>query len=136
MDDDELEDPELAILRRKKMAKMIAREKKLKEEKERQQKTQAERERILQKYLSPNALSYLESLKQKQLSIASRIESIVLSIIVYRGLRRQIGRQEIRYIERRLKGEGPKIKIQRDGETSDFGSYVRKAIKKDEESNP
>ncbi|MFO7835432.1 MAG: hypothetical protein R6V83_02165 [Candidatus Thorarchaeota archaeon] len=136
MDDNDPEDPELAMLRRKKMAKMIAREKKLKAQKEREQKSQAERERILQKFLTPDALSYLDALKQNQASIGSRIESIVLSIIVYRGIRRQIGRQEIRYIERRLKGEGPKIKIQRDGETSDFASYVRKAIKKDKESTP
>jgi hypothetical protein len=36
---------------------------------------------------------------------------------------------DVRYVERQVKGEGPTIRVQRDGETSDFGSYVKDAIK-------
>jgi len=37
---------------------------------------------------------------------------------------------DVRYVERQIKGEGPRIRIERDGETKDFGAYVREAIKK------
>ena len=112
------------------MARLIARDKKLKEEKEHREKVDVERSKLLKRFLSPDALSYLDSLKNREPSIGSRIEEVILHLIVYRGLRQTISQIDIRYIERQIKGEGPSIKIHRDGETSDFGSYVREAIKK------
>jgi hypothetical protein len=54
---------------------------------------------------------------------------------MYRGLRQIVTQLDVRYIERQIKGEGPKIRVQRDGETSDFGAYVREAIK-EKNGNP
>ena len=129
------DDPELAMLRRKKMSQLIAREKKVQETKEHQQKVGAEREKLLKRFLDPEALKYLESLKKNEPSIGSRIEDVLLYLIVYRGLRQIIKQLDIRYIERQIKGEEPKIRVQRDGEVSDFGSYVRDALKKNEPNN-
>jgi DNA-binding TFAR19-related protein (PDSD5 family) len=127
LDEDETE---LALIRRKKMAELIAREKQLQKAKEHQEKVGAERAKILERFLTTDALSYLVSLKKREPPIGLQVEDILLHLIVYRGLRQTIEQIDVRYIERQIKGEGPKIKIQRDGETSDFSSYVRDAIRK------
>ncbi|MHA2212760.1 MAG: DNA-binding protein [Candidatus Thorarchaeota archaeon] len=124
------DDSELAMIRRKKMAKMMAREKQLQESKEREEKVAAERVKLLKRYLASDASEYLEGLKNNQPGIGSRVQEVILYLIVYRGLRQTISQLDVRYIERQIKGEGPKIRVQRDGETSDFGAYVRDAIKK------
>jgi DNA-binding TFAR19-related protein (PDSD5 family) len=114
------------VIRRKKMAELRAREKKMLEQKE---KTDVERSKLLQRFLAQDAQTYLSTLKTNEPHIGKRVEDIVLYLIVYRGLRQTITQLDIRYIERQVKGEGPTIRVQRDGETSDFGSYVREAIK-------
>lgn len=123
------DDTELAMIRRKKMAQIYAREKQAQQQRERQQKVGAEREKLLRKFLAPNALAYFENLKKKEPAIAKRIEDVVLSLIVYRGIREVFSQVDLMYIERQIKGEGPKIRVQRDGEISDFGEYVRQAIR-------
>lgn len=115
------------------MAELVARERKLQETRERNEKTIAEREKLLKRFLEPDALTYLEGLKTKEPAIGKRIQDILLYLIMYRGLRQMITQIDIRYVERQIKGEGPTIKVQRDGETSDFGAYVREAIKADED---
>jgi DNA-binding TFAR19-related protein (PDSD5 family) len=115
------------------MAELVARERKLQETKERNEKAIAEREKLLKRFLEPDALTYLEGLKTKEPVIGKRIQEILLYLIVYRGLRQMITQIDIRYVERQIKGEGPTIKVQRDGETSDFGAYVREAIKANED---
>lgn len=123
------DDTELAMIRRKKMAELVAREKKMKASREHKQKVGAEREKLLKRFLNPDALVYLESLKKSEPTIGNRVQEIILYLLVYRGLRETVTQIDIRYIERQIKGEGPKIRVQRDGEISDFGSYVREAIK-------
>ncbi|NHI89555.1 MAG: hypothetical protein EAX87_08535 [Candidatus Thorarchaeota archaeon] len=117
------------MIRRKKMAELVAREKKMQEQKEQMEKSEVERAKLLQRFLDSEAQKYLSSLKQKESPIGKRVEDILLYLIVYRGLRQTITQLDVRYVERQVKGEGPKIRVQRDGETSDFGSYVREAIK-------
>ncbi|MHA1902569.1 MAG: DNA-binding protein [Candidatus Thorarchaeota archaeon] len=129
------DDVELAMIRRKKMAKLIAQEKKDLKNKEQQEKVDAERGKLLNRYLAPDAQKYLQRIKSNEPAIGSRIEEIILYLIVYRGLRQTITQLDLRYVERQIKGEGPKIRIQRDGETSDFGAYVREAIKKNGEKD-
>jgi DNA-binding TFAR19-related protein (PDSD5 family) len=123
------DDVELAIIRRKKMAKLVAQERKDQRNKEQQEKVDVERGKLLNRYLAPDAQEYLQRIKTNEPAIGSRIEEIILHLIVYRGLRQTITQLDLRYVERQIKGEGPKIRIQRDGETSDFGTYVREAIK-------
>ncbi|MHA1863073.1 MAG: DNA-binding protein [Candidatus Thorarchaeota archaeon] len=123
------DDTELAIIRRKKMAELMAREKKMKKSREHNVKVGAEREKLLKRYLDPEAITYLEGLKQHEPQIGNRVQEIILYLIVYRGVRQTVTQLDIRYVERQVKGEGPKIRVQRDGETTDFGSYVRDAIK-------
>ncbi|MHA1963017.1 MAG: DNA-binding protein [Candidatus Thorarchaeota archaeon] len=116
-------------MRRKKMAKLMAREKKMQEQKEQKEKTDVERTKLLQRFLTPDAQSYLSALMKNEPQIGKRVEDVILYLIVYRGLRQTITQLDIRYVERQVKGEGPKIRVQRDGEMSDFGSYVKDAIK-------
>jgi len=111
------------------MAELVAREKKLQETREQKEKVGVEREKLLKRFLEPEALTYLDGLKTHEPAIGNRVQEIILYLIVYRGLRQVITQIDIRYIERQIKGEGPTIKVHRDGETSDFGSYVREAIK-------
>ncbi len=111
------------------MAELMAHEKKMQEQKEHKEKTDVERTKLLQRFLAKDAQTYLSTLKTNEPSIGKRVEDIVLYLIVYRGLRQTITQLDIRYVERQVKGEGPTIRVQRDGETSDFGSYVREAIK-------
>jgi len=117
------------MIRRKKMAELVAREKMMQEQKERKEKTEVERTKLLQRFLAPDAISYLSVLKKNEPNIGKRVEDVILYLIVYRSLRQTITQLDIRYVERQVKGEGPTIRVQRDGETSDFGSYVREAIK-------
>ncbi|MHA2395656.1 MAG: DNA-binding protein [Candidatus Thorarchaeota archaeon] len=117
------------MIRRKKMAKLVAREKKMQEQKEQAEKTEVSRSTLLQRYLTPEAQTYLSALKKNESHIGKRVEDILLYLIVYRNLRQTITQLDVRYVERQVKGEGPKIRVQRDGETSDFGSYVKEAIK-------
>lgn len=124
------DDDELAMIRRKKMAQMIKREKHLKATKEHREKVEAERQKLLKRFLAPDAMSYLSSLNKTDPAVAKRIEDIILYLVVYRGLRQVISQLDIRYIERQIRGEGPKIRVQRDGEVSDFSNYVREAINK------
>jgi len=111
------------------MAKLVAREKKLQESREQKEKVGNEREKLLKRFLDSDALTYLEHLKKTQEHIGNRVQEIILYLIVYRGFRQTVKQLDVMYIERQIKGEGPKIRVQRDGETSDFGSYVRDAIK-------
>lgn len=129
------DDSELAMIRRKKMAEMMAREKKMQETREHQEKVNAERDKLLTRFLEPEALKYLEDLKVREPPVGNRIQEVILYLIVYRGLRQIVSKIDIMYVERQLKGEGPKIRVQRDGETSDFGAYVREAIKDSNGSN-
>ena len=127
MNDD---DAELAMIRRKKMAKLIATEKKHQKIKAQAEKEGGDREILLKRFLDPQAAAYLEGLKNREPAVAARIEEIVLYLVIYRQVRTLFSQIDVRYIERQIKGEESKIRIQRDGETSDFGSYVRDAIKK------
>ena len=111
------------------MAKLVAREKMMKEQKEKQERTDVERAKLLQRFLATDAQSYLTSLKKNEPHVGRRVEDVLLYLIVYRGLRQTITQLDVRYVERQVKGEGPKIRVQRDGETSDFSSYVKEAIK-------
>lgn len=124
------DDSELALIRRRKMAEIAARDKKLQEQRERQQKVDAERMKLLKRFLAPDADSYLRNLKSREPSVGSEVEEVLLYLIVYKELRQIITQIDIMYIERQVKGEEPTIRVQRDGETSDFGSYVRDAIRK------
>jgi DNA-binding TFAR19-related protein (PDSD5 family) len=114
------------------MAELVARERKLQETREQNEKAGVEREKLLKRFLEPDALTYLEGLKAREPVIWKRIQDILLYLIVYRGLRQIITQLDVRYVERQIKGEGPTIKVQRAGETSDFGDYVREAIKANE----
>lgn len=111
------------------MAKLVAREKKMQAQKEQMEKTEVERNKLLQRFLDTDAQKYLSALKKNEPHIGKRVEDILLYLIVYRGLRQTITQLDVRYVERQVKGEGPKIRVQRDGETSDFGAYVKEAIK-------
>ncbi|MHA2424439.1 MAG: DNA-binding protein [Candidatus Thorarchaeota archaeon] len=124
------DDTELAMLRRKKMAQLIKREKELQATKERQEKVDLERNKLLARFLAPDAASYLDALAEREPQIATRIRDIILYLVTYRGIRRLFNQIDVRYIERQVKGEEPKIRVQRDGETSDFGDYVKEALKK------
>ncbi|MHA2378705.1 MAG: DNA-binding protein [Candidatus Thorarchaeota archaeon] len=124
------DDPDLALIRRKKMARLMKREKEMEATREQREKVTAEREKLLRRFLAPDALDYFEGLKKREPTIGKQVEEVILYLIVYRGFRQTISQVDVMYIERQVKGEGPRIKIQRDGETSDFGSYVREAIRK------
>lgn len=117
------------MIRRKKMAELVAREKKMQAQRERKEKTDVERTKLLERFLAPEARNYLDALKTNEQAVGQRVEEVILYLIVYRGLRQTITQLDIRYVERQVKGEPSKIRIQRDGETSDFGSYVKEAIK-------
>jgi DNA-binding TFAR19-related protein (PDSD5 family) len=117
------------------MAELVAREKKMQETKEQKEKAGIEREKLLKRFLDSEALKYLENLKVHEPAIGNRVQEVILYLIVYRGLRQVVTQIDIRYIERQIKGEGPTIRVQRDGETSDFGSYVREAIKENNDKS-
>lgn len=112
------------------MAELVKREKLQQATKDREQKVEVERNKLLQRYLAPDALQYLEDLKSMNPGVGNKVQEVLLYLIVYRGVRQIIRQLDVRYIERQVKGEEPKIRVQRDGETSDLGQYVKDALKK------
>jgi DNA-binding TFAR19-related protein (PDSD5 family) len=127
------DDSELASIRRKKIAELAARDKRMHETREHEQKVDAERTKLLKRFLAPDADSYLRELKTRDPSVGAQVEDVLLYLIVYREFRQTVTQIDIMYIERQVKGEEPKIRVQRDGETSDFGAYVRDAVRKSSE---
>jgi len=123
------DETELAMIRRKKMAALIKREKAAKASNERRAKVKAEHSKLLARFLAPDAAQHLEGLKRSEPAIAGRVEEIVLNLIINRGFRQVLSQLDLRYIVRQLKGEGPRIRIQRSGEMTDFSEYVREATK-------
>ncbi|MHA2045341.1 MAG: DNA-binding protein [Candidatus Thorarchaeota archaeon] len=123
------DDTELAMIRRKKMAELVARDKKMQADREQKEKTDVERTKLLERFLDPDARRYLDALLKHEPGYGKRVEDVLLYLIVYRGVRQTITPLDVRYVERQVKGEPTKIRVQRDGETSDFGSYVKEAIK-------
>lgn len=113
------------------MARLLEREKQLQAVKEQEEKVGAERSKLLQRFLAPDALTYLDALKKREPPVGRQVEDVLLYLVVYRGLRQTISQIDVRYIERQVKGEETKIRVQRDGEVSDFGQYVKEAISKD-----
>ncbi|TFF92303.1 hypothetical protein EU545_01415 [Candidatus Thorarchaeota archaeon] len=119
------------MIRRRKMAQMMKEQEKLQADKDRKERTSEEQERLLKRFLAKDAQEYLKALKAREPAVGERVQGIILYLIVYRGIRQLFSQIDVRYIERQVKGEEPKIRVHRDGETSDFGAYVREAIKKD-----
>ena len=76
------DDTELAMIRRKKMAKLVKQEKEMKASREHQDKQEAERSQLLRRFLAADAHSYLEALKKSNSAIGSRVEEIILYLIV------------------------------------------------------
>jgi DNA-binding TFAR19-related protein (PDSD5 family) len=118
------------MIRKRKMAQLIKREKQLQDTKERQEKVDVERTKLLGRFLDPEAAQYMNALENREPAVAARIRDIILYLITNRGIRKLFNQIDVRYIERQVKGEESKIRIQRDGETSDFGDYVKEALKK------
>jgi len=123
------DETELAMIRRKKMAELIKREKAAKASNERRSKAKAEHSKILARFLAPDAAQYLEGLKRSEPAIAGRVEELVLNLVINRGFRQVLKQLDLVYIVRQLKGEGSRIRIQRDGEMTDFSDYVRETTK-------
>ena len=123
------DETELAMIRRKKMAELIKREKAAKASNERRAKAKAEHSKLLARFLAPDAAQYLEGLKRSEPAIAGRVEELVLNLIINRGFRQVLKQLDLLYIVRQLKGEGSRIRIQRDGEMTDFSDYVRETTK-------
>jgi DNA-binding TFAR19-related protein (PDSD5 family) len=123
------DETELAMIRRKKMAELIKREKAAKASNERRAKAKAEHSKLLARFLAPDAAQYLEGLKRSEPAIAGRVEELVLNLVVNRGFRQVLKQLDLVYIVRQLKGEGSRIRIQRNGEMTDFSDYVRETTK-------
>lgn len=125
------DDDDLALIRRKKIAKLIEREKQVKAQRDWEERVGAERNKLLKRFLAPDALEYLQRLKTNTPAVGNQVEEVILYLVTYRGVRQVISLLDVRYIERQVSGEETKIRIQRDGEVSDFSQYVKEAIEKD-----
>lgn len=125
------EDDDLALIRRKKMVELLKREKQAKAQKDWEERVGAERTKLLKRFLAPDAFDYLQRIKNSMAPVGNQVEEIILYLITYRGVRQVLTLLDVRYIERQVRGEEPKIRIQRDGEVSDFSQYVKEAIEKD-----
>ncbi len=113
------------------MAQLMKKQEQLEADREKKEKASERQEAILKRFLAQDAQEYLKTLKECEPAVGARVQEIILYLIVYREIRQVFSQIDVRYIERQIKGEEPKIRVHRDGETSDFGEYVRDAIKKD-----
>ena len=82
---------------------------------------------LLRNVLHPDAYDYLTRVEKEDSEVASKIKNVVLNLYL-RGFRK-IDRLTLRLIERKIKGEEPKIFVKRRGEeVMELKSAIKKRI--------
>ncbi|MCD6381085.1 MAG: hypothetical protein J7L50_02025 [Candidatus Odinarchaeota archaeon] len=84
-------------------------------------------ESIIRNILYPDAYDYLMGLEKEEVEVANKIKNMVVNLYL-RGIRR-IDRITLRLIERKIRGEEPKIFVKRRGEEiMELKSAIKKRI--------
>lgn len=137
--DEDLDQHELEKIRLKKLKALMEAKRKQEDVKEKITSISEKINFILKVVLSPDAYSYLDNLKNKELHIYQRIYNelispdviqnidYLLAIIRRRGgVPRKIPVDAIIYLERKIKGIKSKIKVKRGDDIMDLSSFLSK----------
>lgn len=109
-------------------AKKQEKENKVHEEQEKEQKEQSskQKEALFRQILMPDAFDYLQT-EVKDPRIIDIIERALIMLVAQRQLQHQLSKIELQRIVRRMKGEGPQIRVKRsdDEEAVDLAKKLR-----------
>jgi len=120
-------DEDLEEIRKRKIQRIQRKIQEKKLEEERRQRERHEREEILGQVLTPEAYEYLSSLRSSSPQVASKIEEILLALVIQRRIRYRIDRIIIRAIERKVRGIEPTITFMRKGRKIEISEKLREA---------
>lgn len=137
---DEEEQHELNKLRMQKMKALMEAQKRAQESQQQVMGIKEKLEYILKMVLAPDAWSYLENLKNTEPNVYQGIfnelitqevvesADYLINIISSRGgVPRRISKDVIIFLERKVKGIKSSIRVQRNDEIVDLGSYLSKS---------
>ncbi|HUY00731.1 MAG TPA: DNA-binding protein [Candidatus Deferrimicrobium sp.] len=119
---------ELERLRHERMVKMLKRIEQQKKEEELKKTKENKTDQLLQTLMMPDAYQYYsqELVTQRPL-VAKRIFEILQYLASTENIQSKITKEEMIWIDRRISGIGPSIKIKRSGkEVTDISSELKK----------
>jgi DNA-binding TFAR19-related protein (PDSD5 family) len=127
---------ELKRIRERKMQALIkeqARREALKlENEERIKQRETKRGKIVEKLFLPDAVAYLNELKQTKPAVAERIADLAIALYMRGQLINRIPKTGVILVQRKLEGVEPKITVKRRGEDEvSFYEAVKKDLAKD-----
>ncbi len=116
---------EIELIRRKKLLELQKRLEEKKREEEREAEERSQLNEILSSTLEPDALSYLDSIRRSDPKVATKIENIIVALVVQRRILRRIDRIIVKAIERKVRGLEPTISFVRKGRRIDLSEKLR-----------
>jgi DNA-binding TFAR19-related protein (PDSD5 family) len=120
---------EMELLRHEKMLQMMKRIEEQKKIEESKKEKDNKEDQFLKDLMMPDAYQYYkETILPQRPHIAMRIVEVLQYIISSGALPEKITKEEIIFIDRRLSGVGPSIKVKRPGkEFTDIATEMRKS---------
>ncbi len=116
---------EIELIRRKKLLELQRKLEEKKKEQERQAQERRQLDQILSRVLESDALSYLNSMRQSDPEVASKMERIIVALVVQRRILQKIDRIIVKAIERKVRGLEPTISFVRKGRRIDLSEKLR-----------
>jgi DNA-binding TFAR19-related protein (PDSD5 family) len=115
-----MSDEELEAIKRRKMIELMQKNLAQKQQKEKQENAQSEQEEkkemVLKYVLLPDALDYLENLRNTKPKIAEQIEDAIIVLVAEKKIQRKLDKIAIMRAERKLEGVEPRIMYKKRGE--------------------
>ena len=107
---------ELERIRHEKMAQMMKRIESQKKQAERKKETENKSDQFLQSVMVPDAYEYYKKeIVSQRPRIARRIFEVLQQLISAGVVQTRLSKDELIFIDRRLSGVGPNIKVKRPG---------------------
>jgi len=118
---------ELERLRHEKMLQMMKRIEEAKKQEEAKKHTENKTDEFLKNLMMPDAYQYYkETIVPQRPKIATRILEVLQYIVSMEDLPNKVTQEELIFIDRRLSGEGPTIKVKKHGkEVTDISTVLR-----------
>ena len=124
---------ELERIRRRKMQALIDAQRDREETKEVVDEREKERVKLVTALFMPDAIDYLNQLKNTKPQLVRRIEDLAIALYLRRQLVDRIPKMGVILVQRKLEGVEPKITVKRRGEEAvSFYEAVRKDLEEQE----
>lgn len=120
---------ELARIRQRKLQALLEQQRRQEAAKHAEAEHAKEREKLVQTIFMPDAVAYLNQLRQSKPQLATQIEDIAIMLFSEQQLVEPIPKEGVQLVERRLEGVEPRITVKRRGkEAASLYEVVRKDL--------